>query len=929
MESMDPITPINGNRYPMGRDKLSSSSAEESSAPCSDAKGIDIRDTISPLAKAVDMGVGLFNKGLSVLSLAHLEISPRASGQVRIQKGYSPEVEEVSVDAPHSIDNLGKYLEPRLPSRIAEEIKNDDLVAELHKCTDLEALKSLHERGFTRTHLVDIEEISGAPAGGHLLFRTRNPATGEVRYALTNIVGNDMELHNQLQLKFAGVESKKVLVFDHGSDGGLLIDKALKKVGAMPEKVIIGYRGLLKAELTRRALFAHKLSELQSRLGGSPWRGLLRELDGALQKSSNHRKRTELLAVIQAVRKNADGEKVLSLPPTEVFRKGDNALKMEETETFLKDLSERHPNLKVLSDLFEDGALKINGKSSKGLWAGETIDDFFFPMQVFTFERENGTKERILDTRFLYGDLCGKAAEKMADCGAKEIIHLGNAGGLLGCEGIGEIHFPSQIYDGRGRQANRGLENCILKYLKSTGEGPRDATIHLSTRQAKAASPLLETRELIHKLKRRGMDAIDVEAAEIARAVGEANAAGKDVKLSTALLISDLPSRGGGKTLEAMKENEQSVEQYRKSITFLIDTIIEYWRIKDVEISGEANFRPRDEASMDARVPSTPMPGKLQILKDMKSLLSRKYVIRRKKSTPEGDLACKIAERILEEKNINDPSHGLLRGNIASYLVNGATAGTLEEIWKSDNFDAEKVSSHMEPSRWKEKISRDLKDPYTDDQIISHIKDLDKELKEKMRAIISGSKRFPSKLYILGSFAKGRLGANSDLDILVEVEDEASRKSLGSDYALKLRRGEDDKVLMVPIAPQNRFLRAFNDRMLGKKLDLEDGRQILEEPDFLLKRYAEIMEKKGYRLGEAGQGAPAIQSKREVRSLFLDNLIEKLVQKKHSSFEKNGAESSHRITVREILGTVAGAMLLFPGFGAILDKMAEEIIPSK
>lgn len=332
---------------------------------------------------------------------------------------------------------------------------------------------------------------------------------------------------------------------------------------------------------------------------------------------------------------------------------------------------------------------------------------------------------------------------------------------------------------------------------------------------------------------------------------------------------------------------------------------------------------------MDAPVPATPRIGILQVLKDLKQILSRKYVITGKEDVPERELACRIAERILGKMNLNDSDHNLLKGNIATYLFNGASRKTLEEIGKESTLDPDGILSRLERQRWKGKLERDLKSPFTDGEVFGHIKALNSELSEKVKFILSHSKGYPMKMYIIGSFAKGRLGANSDLDVLVETNDGKLREKIGKDFAQQLKDGKDDSVSMVPLPPQNRLLSEFNARMLGKRIELSDPSAILGDENFLMRKYGEILEKRGYHLMEDGAIGSAdfkIPEQREVTSPLLESFMGRYVERQHKSIETmKGAPG--RPYVREIFGTLAGAMLLCPVIGTALGKTVSLLFP--
>ena len=109
----------------------------------------------------------------------------------------------------------------------------------------------------------------------------------------------------------------------------------------------------------------------------------------------------------------------------------------------------------------------------------------------------------------------------------------------------------------------------------------------------------------------------------------------------------------------------------------------------------------------------------------------------------------------MKEAGIASQDHLLMQENLATYL-------------------AHRVSG-IPSKRWQSKIDRDLANPYTDDQVLQRIDDIQELLKEKL----SKSGNVPGKLYITGSLAKGRFSPADELDILNVVSQSDYPANLG------------------------------------------------------------------------------------------------------------------------------------------------------
>lgn len=859
------------------------------------------------LDSTIRSGISGFNYVLGLLSALDLEIALKKPVETEVRRGYSPDALSVPLDRPHSIQDLKKYVSSRIPPSASDDMVGNGRVVEIHKCTDMEALKSLAERGFTKTTLVEKPLLTG---GGSLLFLTESPETGEKRYALTNIIGEDMFVHTQLQLRFAGVKPRNILIYDHRSDVQPFLDNALGKAGKLPAKNIIGFAGHLKDEFTERALYAAKLDYLKSVFGEDTYQGILRALIAAPG--------AEAAAAEFAQRR--DWEVLLSLPSSEIFRKWENLRKLDRFEDFLLAAAGRDPSLVYLSSGSINGEFKIFGKNPRTFRAGKNIDDILLGSQLFTFIKEDGSREKVLAARFLYGDLSAKLAKTLADRGAAEIIHLGNAGGLAAGAEIGEIHLPRFICGADGKAVNDGLENGLLAYIAAAPPAA-GIKIRFSTRHTKVPSALVETSGFIEKLKRGGFDAVDVESSEVAGAVKEANLKGGAVKLSTVMIISDKPGEAGGLTIENMKENEAAFSAaYNRSLHFICDALIARWGFKGVEISDGAGFYLPDNVSLSTRLPDVP-----RLLKDAAAILYSKYTLARKRTAPaRDDAAFRISGKLLDETGLDGNDRALMKTSVSDYLYNALSDEQLARLAKNEIITMREISAFVKNPRWLQKIKREMAAPYTDAEVVEHLKSLDLELKEKVRSL-SGPGRSPGHLYLAGGFAKGRFGNNSDLDVLAEIKDAKAWKEVEAELLRQKKEGVEDRVKIVPL-PADKYQKLFKVKMVGPRVDLGDGAEILARDNFLLDRYLGTMKKRGVSIELRADGKPGVSlpeklaRQREVKSRSLEIMMERMINRSDKAEISSGAAPGFIKLALSSLQGFAGIFLSLPGADGLLSR---------
>lgn len=195
----------------------------------------------------------------------------------------------------------------------------------------------------------------------------------------------------------------------------------------------------------------------------------------------------------------------------------------------------------------------------------------------------------------------------------------------------------------------------------------------------------------------------------------------------------------------------------------------------------------------------------------------------------------------MSERGIPLENHALLRENLASCLSQLDAA----ELGQAD------LTANP---RWGAKMARDLGQPYTDDQVFEKLGDLEEKCRTLARNVdLKGA-------YLSGSIAKGRFGANSDVDLTCEGGFRAAQKEL-----LSRLPGWDVGVFKTefqgaPGSPEHGSVHVGNDlsavlvtgNLLDRKLAEYDAavplevRQMEEEHGFLADVYQQALQGKGY-----------------------------------------------------------------------------------
>ncbi len=122
----------------------------------------------------------------------------------------------------------------------------------------------------------------------------------------------------------------------------------------------------------------------------------------------------------------------------------------------------------------------------------------------------------------------------------------------------------------------------------------------------------------------------------------------------------------------------------------------------------------------------------------------------------------------MSEGGIPLDGHHLLRENVASCLIQEAA---------------------QPAERWTSKVQRDLEHPYTDQEVFEKVDRLDADARVLLKHVNQRG-----ATYVGGSLVKGRFGANSDLDLVVEGHD-VTGLALTGEYFVNVLKSFDLKAV--------------------------------------------------------------------------------------------------------------------------------------
>jgi hypothetical protein len=143
-------------------------------------------------------------------------------------------------------------------------------------------------------------------------------------------------------------------------------------------------------------------------------------------------------------------------------------------------------------------------------------------------------------------------------------------------------------------------------------------------------------------------------------------------------------------------------------------------------------------------------------------------------AAPQADPHLALAGRLLDQAQLDRGQHVLLAENLATYLshqVSRKRAVELQSAAPEDLLPALRQSKWRN-ARWITKIERDLQAPYSDGEVWRSLDGLQGRMLDYVSYVRDAAgHQAPMTIYFTGSMAKGRMGANSDVDAYADVPD--------------------------------------------------------------------------------------------------------------------------------------------------------------
>ena len=245
------------------------------------------------------------------------------------------------------------------------------------------------------------------------------------------------------------------------------------------------------------------------------------------------------------------------------------------------------------------------------------------------------------------------------------------------------------------------------------------------------------------------------------------------------------------------------------------------------------------------------------------------------------------AGKLLREHNVPAENHTILQENVATYLAHR--------------------NGGIPTARWENKLKRELASPYTDQEVFQHVDRLEDSLQANIREL----PEYPSRVFITGSFAKGRLGANSDLDGFSVVKDQ--NMSAGFD-SYEEREANPTGSNLFPLSENAPGYTRGHLLFTGQSVELTPE-QIMTDGS-LRKAYGEILEGRSIDRRETSASFEWATSKMWGE--------DKRAKEKREAFESKSLKTRIQNGIMSLGGTLSATPLVGPVVNYVCDKFATQ-----
>ncbi len=485
-----------------------------------------------------------------------------------ITAGFSPETKDLHPDVPHTIVDLQHYVHRRLGRVPVSQALLSGWDLHLFDTPAGIALPYLQRHGYREFYRVNNFYSQWGKRTYLAMDGTRTALV------FTDVFGDFMRVHIASMLKMVTAGETRFdpekIHFYHNlkcTAKEEMVKKYRRDIpwicGGKDAAVILGYLDIL-GETIRKRVILHKTAVfLKTYITGRE----KREIEIRLDEQGNSRLR-------DLFRHLADEQK--PVPSIRNIRGNDYYDLLEELNRSCSTL----PCVNRLNLYLTAKMIRPVHKRGKG----EALE-----YDMFAFRDTKGARRYMINIgamHSIFGDMAAEITRISLANGVSRMVFSGSAGALNTDYPYYALTIPETVTDHRGETVADFPDNCFNRYASPSFGGPdfrsdmagkhKTGRIIFSTVHRGVVSPLMETQPMVRSMLGMGIDTVDVELAEVIKAIKHHPGA----TFGAALIVSDFP----GAFLDRKKHHLDQVD-YRKKyeiIPALVDLIFAYLDVEEV-----------------------------------------------------------------------------------------------------------------------------------------------------------------------------------------------------------------------------------------------------------------------------------------------------------------------------------------------------------
>lgn len=508
-----------------------------------------------------------------------------------VTAGYTDEVEALDPHKPHTMD-LVNFINIEISQPMAELLRGG-LTMQIHMGTQEQCLSRLAEKGYTKVHKVL------TPLGPQM-FLAENPKTNEMTFALSRVFGMDEVQHYQAIARHLKIPSGNITTIGYEHDYDDLISPQIRDMRDKPDAWVIGgwimgkyleYRAKIRER--HELLLKHWMKYKKD---GEPLSKTIRErieqpnTHGLTQSEEAKLKRqyTRVAAALKPFINDPRLEELLTTPSENLHYNGQLCRYAFDLFDAIGKIGKNHPKVEEIPHQEDGRPFPMQEQTY-------FQDAIVSPSRInlMKYKDSQGNVKTLAVTDNPYGDISYYLTrEILRHQQPEDIVFVGSSGSIVGMEKgdpipVGEISVPIGFYDSKGNPINRQVENALLETAEDQIKADlieRDARkdeMHpvnnaymVPTSHVKIPTPLFETKDLVQKWRQTYEDTVDVEAAEVVRAIEERH--GEKPRFAAMTYTEDilgLPGHTLGETDRKLLE---------KSRSKVLDVLIQHLDIREI-----------------------------------------------------------------------------------------------------------------------------------------------------------------------------------------------------------------------------------------------------------------------------------------------------------------------------------------------------------